>query len=101
MARDVFHQYAELPALCDDLLRVVPLHVAGRSIPEVDGLPVRVVPWEEGASVDFEFVGEDELVVLPVETLAGFGGVRGRDVDKLWQLESVKSCMSASHKRER
>jgi hypothetical protein len=100
MVRDVFHQYAELSPLCGDLLRVVPLQVGGRAVPEVDGLPVRVVPWEEGASFDLEFVGEDELVVLPVKTLTGFGGVWGRDINELWHLESVKSCLSASRKRE-
>ena len=50
------------------------LQVVRSDIPDVDGLPVGVVPRVEGAVLDLEFVGADELVGLAVEAGAGFGG---------------------------
>ena len=43
----ILHQYAQLAPLRRDLLGVVPLQVVGRAVPEVDGLPVGVVPGKK------------------------------------------------------
>ena len=63
---------------------VVPLHVAGLPVVEVDGLPVRVVARVERAAVGVELVGEDELegVGRVGERDACLGVVGGLDVDE-------------------
>jgi len=54
---DVLHQYIQFPTLGRDLARIVPL------------------------------VGKDQLVFLSVESGAGLGRVRCRDVDEIGRLE--------------
>jgi hypothetical protein len=54
MILHILHQHAQLALLRRDLLGVVPLQVVGRAVPEVDSLPVGVVPGEEGVVLDLE-----------------------------------------------
>ena len=100
--RRALHQYAQLPSPGRDLLRVVPLHVVRRPVPDVDRFPVRVVPRVERAVVHLELVREHELVLLAVEAGAGRSGAGRGFVDELGHLEPVKqTCQILPHAERR
>jgi len=55
------------------LARVVLLLVIYHPIPQINPLPVWVIPWEESVPIDFELVREDEVIFLPIKACAGLG----------------------------
>ena len=68
MILDLPQEYTELPILGSYLAMVIPLLIFCSAIPEINCFPIGVVLQVEGAPVDFELVGEDEIVFLPIET---------------------------------
>jgi len=70
-----------------DLLRVVPLEVAGGTVPDIDSLPKRIVAGIKGTSRGGKLVGKDESIVVTVEARAGKGILRSIRVNEVGHIE--------------
>lgn len=70
-----------------DLLGVVPFKVAGGAVPDIDGLPERIVAGIKGASRGRELVRKDEGIVVTVEARTGKGIVGGIGVNEVGHVE--------------
>jgi len=70
-----------------DLLGVVPLEVAGGTVPDIDGLPKGIVTGVKGASRGGKLVGKDEGIVATVEARAGKGIMGGIEVNEVGHVE--------------